>query len=126
MLRAAAGGRITVYGFMSPDEQYRAAAYLKKDAEDCFFVFFGGYAVRKAKGCLFFPLFYAGDEEVCRRFTAAAIQAVNIRGSGYERLTHRSFMGRCSRPELNVIQATLSCAMNMTTLFYAMKKLPDI
>lgn len=93
MLRAAAGGRITVSGFMSPDEQYRAASYLKKDAEDCFFVFFGGYADAERKRLFIFPLFYAGDEKYAGDFTAAAIQAVNIRGSGYERLTHRSFMG---------------------------------
>lgn len=93
MVHAAAEGRTAVSGFMNPEEQYRASSYLKKDEDDCFYIFFGGYADAERRRLFIFPTYYAADKEyIDSKITASAV-AVYIRGSGYERMTHRSFMG---------------------------------
>ena len=73
MLYTVFGGRTAVSGFMNPEEQYRASSYLKKDEDDCFFAFFGGYADAERRRLFIFPPYYAGDKEyIDSKITASA------------------------------------------------------
>lgn len=86
-------GRAVISGFMNPEEQYRTASYLKRDADNCIFVFFGGYADAERKKLFLFPSYYEDDKGYINSVTTASAVAVYIHGSGYTRLSHRSFMG---------------------------------
>lgn len=93
MQAAVYNGKAVISGFMNPEEQYRTASYLKRDADNCIFAFFGGYPDAERKRLILFPSYYEDDTEYINSVKTASVAAVYIHGSGYTRLSHRSFMG---------------------------------
>lgn len=92
-------GSFKASGFLSPEEVYAAVGALK--ARDCGIYAYGGCAGTERKRIFFLPAYMTDGEcgviEVLPDESAedvhACIAAVKITGSGYERLTHSSYMG---------------------------------
>ena len=92
MKSAALKGRDAVSCFLNPEEQYHTASCLRKDADNCIFAFYGGYPEAERKRLFLFPT-YLDNSDYIESVKTASVAAVYIRGSGYVRLSHRSFMG---------------------------------
>lgn len=92
MKSTAVRGADAVSCFLNPQEQYHTASCLKKDADNCIFTFFGGYSEAERKKLFLFPA-YRESRDYIDSVKTASVTAVYIHGSGYVRLSHRSFMG---------------------------------
>ncbi len=93
MCRRADKGEAVISDFLSPRELHFAESFLRGR---CAFFCFGGYPEAERERIYILPEYM---EDVCdiaglESFGAEGrIAAVCIRGSGYEKLTHRAFMG---------------------------------
>lgn len=98
MLEVAGDGRTAISGFMNPEEQYHTASYLKRDADNCFFVFFGGFGDAERKKLFVFPSYRKDSAEYVKNILTGSVAAVFIQGSGYVSLSHSSFLGAVLAP----------------------------
>lgn len=87
--------------FLSPGEAAMARAILTRLRPDGIPVFFGGYEGSERTRLLVLPSYMETDPPLDARglmeqypeVAEAAVSAVEIRGSGYRKLTHRDYMG---------------------------------
>lgn len=89
MLRHAEKGTLSATAFLNPAEQYEAESWLKR-AGAAGYVFWGGYREAERKLLFVFPDWAADTPE---EFFGEKLGCVLIRGSGYEKLTHRDYLG---------------------------------
>ncbi len=92
--RCAIRGNLGISAFFSPKEIFAAEEYLKRSGVQ--FAFFGGYDDAERKKCYFLPDFLEGTQDVSVLFSygySLNIAALIIKGSGFEKLSHRSIMG---------------------------------
>ena len=92
--RCAIRGNLGISAFFSPREIFLAEEYLKRGGIE--FVFFGGYEDAERKKCYLLPEFIADVEDafqICEYGYALDITALLIKGSGFEKLSHRAIMG---------------------------------
>lgn len=93
MIEASSDGRTAISDFMNPEEQYHSASYLKKDADNSVFAFYGGYPGAERRKLFIYPSYYEDDKAYKEEAQIASVAAVSIHGSGYIKHSHRSFMG---------------------------------
>lgn len=92
--RCAIRGNLGISAFFSPKEIFAAEEYLKRGGVG--FVFFGGYEDAERKKCYLLPEFLEGAEDIASLSEygySSEISALLIKGSGFEKLSHRAIMG---------------------------------
>ena len=92
--RCANRGNLGISAFFSPREIFLAEEYLKRGGIE--FAFFGGYEDAERKKCYILPEFMGEVEhisQVCEYGYSLEIAALSIKGSGFEKLSHRAIMG---------------------------------
>ena len=92
--KRAARGDVGISAFLSPRELYYAERFLLKSATS--FLSFGGYAEAERKRIYILPDYMesiSSAEELGEYGYASGIVALIAKGSGFERISHRSFMG---------------------------------
>ena len=92
--RCAIQGNLGISAFFSPREIFLAQEYLKHSGVRC--IFFGGYDDAERKKCYLLPDFM--DEiqdigDVCEYGYSLDVDALSVKGSGFEKLSHRAIMG---------------------------------
>ncbi len=87
MLDRAERGEAVYSAFLNETERAEAEAYLRGKAHDLTVSFFGGYKDAERTRLFIYPDYYE-FADICD-----CITAVEIRGSGYEKLRHSSFLG---------------------------------
>lgn len=87
MLRRAERGEAVWSRFLNETERAEAEAYLRGRLEGMVSAFFGGYEGAQRTRLFIYPDYYDFSD------ISDCISAVEIRGSGYEKLTHSSFLG---------------------------------
>lgn len=97
LVASAEDGVPAAGSFADPAMQYEAAQYLAKRKPDCAVIFYGGFKGAERKIPFALPDYFGqeGDEpnEAAAGFISGVLDTVYIRGSGYEKLEHRSFLG---------------------------------
>ena len=92
--RCAIRGNLGISAFLSPREVFLAEQYLKHGGVS--FELFGGYEDSERKKCYFLPEFLEGVSniaEILEYGYSFEIDALSIKGSGFESLSHRAIMG---------------------------------
>lgn len=92
--RCANRGNLGISAFFSPREIFLAEEYLKRGGIE--FAFFGGYEDAERKKCYILPEFMGEIDhisQVCEYGYSLEIAALSIKGSGFEKLSHRAIMG---------------------------------
>lgn len=94
LIKRAAHGEVGVSAFFSPKELYYARAFLQRRGSA--FVEFGGYRDAERKRIYVLPDYMDGvreAEELADFGAEIGICALEVRGSGFCKLSHRDFMG---------------------------------
>ena len=92
--RCAIRGNLGISAFFSPREIFTATEYLKRSGVQ--FAFFGGYGDAERAKCYFLPEFMEGIDDIAKISDfgySSEIVALQIKGSGFEGLSHRAIMG---------------------------------
>ena len=92
--RCAIRGNLGISAFFSPREIFAADEYLKRSGAQ--FAFFGGYGDAERKKCYFLPEFMEGMDDITKLSEygySSEVAALQIKGSGFESLSHRAIMG---------------------------------
>ncbi len=87
LITRAENGQAVYSGFLNETERAEVSLYLSRRVEGCTAVFFGGYRDAERTRLFLYPDYYELEDIV------DCIEAVEIRGSGYEALCHSSFLG---------------------------------
>ena len=92
--RCAIRGNLGISAFFSPREIFLAEEYFKRGGVE--FAFFGGYEDAERKKCYLLPEFIGEIRDIneIRDYGYSfEIDALLIKGSGFEKLSHRAIMG---------------------------------
>ena len=92
--RCAIRGNLGISAFFSPREIFAAEEYLKRSGIS--YAFFGGYEEAERKKCYFLPEFLEGVKDISLLSDygySLELVAIAVRGSGFEKLSHRAIMG---------------------------------
>lgn len=92
--RCAIRGNLGVSAFFTPREAFVAEEYLKRSGAA--YLFFGGCEDAERKRCYLLPEFIdvvKGATELCEYGYSLGIDALLIKGSGFESISHRAIMG---------------------------------
>lgn len=92
--RRAARGELGVSAFLSPRELHYAEVFLRTAGAE--FFTYGGYEEAERRKIYVLPEYLSGTSNVSALNGygyGSGISAIRVRGSGYEQLSHRSFMG---------------------------------
>lgn len=92
--RCAIRGNLGISAFFSPREIFLAQEYLKRGGVE--FLFFGGYDDAERKKCYLLPEFIGEIQnigDICEYGYSLEVDAVLVKGSGFEKLSHRAIMG---------------------------------
>ena len=91
---AAERGELVLSSFLSPRELHYAKGYL--DRRGAHYLVFGGYAEAERTRIHFLPDYMEGvsdARELAEYGYGSTVAALEIKGSGYRRLTHRDYLG---------------------------------
>ena len=94
IMARAARGEVGVSAFLSPRELHYAEVFLRSSGAE--FLTFGGYSEAERQRIYLLPEYLSGIEDISAIRDYGfddGIAAVRVRGSGYEQLSHRTFMG---------------------------------
>ncbi len=89
LCRRAERYEVAASSFLSPAEAFAAGKYIKMRGGDMVAVFYGGYEGAERVRLLALPDYLEGNTECFSEF----VLALEVKGSGYKKLSHRDYLG---------------------------------